>query len=126
MTIIKVAMFEDNQIFRESLLEFIDETPGFKIVAAQSSAQNIVECIQKSQPHVVLMDIDMPGMNGIKATEIVKSNFPQVNILMLTVYEDDQNIFDAILAGATGYLLKKHHQPALRKQWPKSMRAVHP
>lgn len=107
MADIKVALCEDNEAFRESLVQFIDDSPGFKVECACSSADNIIALIQKHKPDVILMDIDMPGINGIKATELVKSHFPEINVLILTVYEDDQKIFDAILAGATGYLLKK-------------------
>lgn len=104
---IKVAICEDNDVFRESLVQFIGDTPGYKITASLASAENLLEGIEKEPPHVVLMDIDMPGLNGIGATDLVKSRFPFINVLILTVYEDDQKIFDAILAGATGYLLKK-------------------
>lgn len=104
---IKVAICEDNEVFRESLVQFIDDTPGFEVVCSHASAENIIESIEVFQPHVVLMDIDMPGMNGIKATSLIKSHHSSVHVLILTVYDDDQKIFDAILAGATGYLLKK-------------------
>lgn len=107
MADIKVALCEDNEAFRESLMQFIDDSPGFKVVCTCSSADNIIALIQKHKPDVILMDIDMPGINGIKATELVKSHFPEIHVLILTVYEDDQKIFDAILAGANGYLLKK-------------------
>src|SRR5690349_22606379 len=104
---IRLALCEDNESFRESRRQFIDDTPGYIVVTALSSAENILENISLARPEIVLMDIDMPGINGIKATALIKSNFPEINVLILTVYEDDQKIFDAILAGATGYLLKK-------------------
>ena len=104
---IRVALCEDNEAFRESLAQFIDDTPGFTVVAALSNAEGIIDVLEETMPDVILMDIDMPGINGIKATSLVKSTFPEINVLILTVYEDDQKIFDAILAGATGYLLKK-------------------
>lgn len=107
MADIKVVLCEDNDAYRESLLQFIDDSPGFRVVNSSSSADSILDLIHDYQPHVILMDVDMPGIGGIKATELVKSRFPEINVLMLTVYEDDQKIFDAILAGATGYLLKK-------------------
>lgn len=107
MTVIKVALCEDNEVFRESLLQFIDDTPGYQVVTALCSAENILPSITEYKPDVVLMDIDMPGINGIEATALIKSNFPLINVLILTVHEDEQKIFDAILAGATGYLLKK-------------------
>lgn len=104
---IKVALCEDNEVFRDSLLQFIDDTPGYRVTASLCSAETILDVISAEEPDVILMDIDMPGINGIKATGLIKSRFPQINVLILTVYEDDQKIFDAILAGATGYLLKK-------------------
>ena len=107
MSKIRVALCEDNDVFRESLQQFIDDTPGFEVVASQPTAENILHSVEVCQPDVILMDIDMPGLNGIRATGQVKSVYPLVNVLILTVYEDDQKIFDAILAGATGYLLKK-------------------
>jgi DNA-binding NarL/FixJ family response regulator len=107
MAEVNVALCEDNDAFRESLVQFIEDTPGYIVTSALSSAANILPEFERNVPDIVLMDIDMPGIGGIEATAIVKENFPSVNVLMLTVYEDDQKIFDAILAGATGYLLKK-------------------
>lgn len=104
---IKVALCEDNETFRESLHQFIDDTPGFRVLTSLPSAAAILNTLATDPPDVILMDIDMPGISGIQATGLIKSRFPQVNVLILTVYEDDQKIFDAILAGATGYLLKK-------------------
>jgi len=107
MADIKVALCEDNDTFRESLSQFISSSHGYKVTTASPSAEAILDDIRYVKPDIILMDIDMPGINGITATSIVKSNFPEVSVLILTVYEDDQKIFDAILAGATGYLLKK-------------------
>ena len=103
----RVALCEDNEDFRESLKQFIEDTPGYSVIASLSSAQDIIHAIGENTPEVILMDIDMPGMTGIEATSLVKSNFPNVQVIILTVYEDDDKIFKAILAGATGYLLKK-------------------
>ena len=104
---VQVALCEDNDAFRESLMQFINDSPGFSVVAAKSDARSLLEDMRHQLPDVVLMDIDMPGMSGIEATELIKSSFPEIDVLILTVYEDDQKIFDAILAGASGYLLKK-------------------
>lgn len=107
MSKIKVGLCEDSEAFRESLLQYINDSPGYSVIFSLPSAEGILDVIAGGKPDVILMDIDMPGMNGIGATEIIKTAFPEVNVLILTVYEDDQKIFDAILAGATGYLLKK-------------------
>jgi len=106
-TIIKVALCEDNEYFRESLHQFIADSPGFEVSFSVASAENLLEELETELPRVILMDIDMPQMNGIKATSLVKSNFPGIDVLILTVYDDDEKIFDAILSGASGYLLKK-------------------
>jgi len=94
MSDIKVALCEDNEIFRESLLQFIDDSPGFSVVCTCSSADDILSLVEKHRPDTILMDIDMPGINGIEATHMVKSHFPLINVLILTVYEDEQKIFD--------------------------------
>ena len=104
---VNIALCEDNEYFRESLRQFIEDTPGYKVTACLSSAQNIIESIEKDVPDLILMDIDMPGMTGIEATALVKAHFPEVHVMILTVYEDDDRIFKAIMAGANGYLLKK-------------------
>jgi DNA-binding NarL/FixJ family response regulator len=104
---IKVALCEDNDHFRESLHQFIADSPGYEVSFSLSSAENILDHLAVDPPQVILMDIDMPQLNGIKATSMVKSHFPDIDVLILTVYDDDDKIFDAILSGASGYLLKK-------------------
>jgi len=103
----KIALCEDNESFRESLTQFIGDTPGFSVTASLPSAQELISIIRNDLPDLVLMDIDMPGMSGIQATNLIKSHFPEVQVLILTVYEDEEKIFNAVLAGASGYLLKK-------------------
>jgi DNA-binding NarL/FixJ family response regulator len=106
-TPIKVALCEDNEYFRESLHQFIADSPGYEVSFSLASAENILEQLAANPAHVILMDIDMPQLNGIRATSLVKSHFPEIDVLILTVYDDDEKIFDAILSGASGYLLKK-------------------
>jgi DNA-binding NarL/FixJ family response regulator len=104
---LKVALCEDNDSFRESLQQYINDTDGMEVVASLADAKGIVRKLQHNVPDIILMDIDMVDVNGIQATNHVKEKYPEVNVLMLTVYEDDDKIFAAVLAGATGYLLKK-------------------
>jgi len=103
----RIALCEDNESFRESLTQFIEDTPGFSVTASLQSAQEIISAIRENLPDLILMDVDLPGMTGIQATSLIKSHFPEVQVLILTVYEDEEKIFNAILAGANGYLLKK-------------------
>ncbi len=105
--LIKVALCEDNDYFRDSLHQFIADSPGFDVAFSVSSAVNLLDDVSSNPPDVILMDIDMPLLDGIKATSVVKSNHPEIDVLILTVYDDDDKIFDAILSGANGYLLKK-------------------
>ncbi|HTS43713.1 MAG TPA: response regulator transcription factor [Puia sp.] len=104
---ISVAIFEDNYLLRDSYYQLINGTPGFTCVGAFDNAADLVFKIKHSRPQVVLMDIDMPGINGIEAVLMIKENFPEILIIMQTVFEDDDKIFQAIQAGANGYILKK-------------------
>ncbi len=103
---IRVTIFEDNRHLRESLYYLISGTEGFCCADAFADCNDLVYQLKKSMPDVVLMDIEMPGMNGIEAVKIVKKQFPAIQILMQTVFHDDNNIFNAVCAGASGYILK--------------------
>lgn len=100
---IKVTIFEDNKHLRESL---ISGTEGFSCSDALADCDDLVFQLKKSMPDVVLMDIEMPGMNGIEAVKVIKQQFPEIQILMQTIFHDDDNIFNAVCAGASGYILK--------------------
>ena len=104
---IKVSIYEDNVSFLESLSFLIKGTPDFELCSASPNANNILADCKEKCPDIILMDIDMPGMSGIEATELAKSAFPDINIMMLTVFEHKDKVFKALCAGATGYLLKK-------------------
>jgi DNA-binding NarL/FixJ family response regulator len=103
---IKVVIFEDNYLLRESLYQLINGTAGLSCSGAFSNCDDIILNIQKTAPQVVLMDIQMPGMTGIEAVKVIKKNFPEIKIIMQTVVEDDDKIFQSICNGASGYLLK--------------------
>ncbi len=104
---IKVAIVEDRRELREALASLIDGTDGFSCSGTYRSMEDAIDRIPLEMPQVVLNDIGLPGMNGIDGIRILKERYPKLVILMLTVYEDDDRIFDAICAGASGYLLKK-------------------
>src|SRR6185436_8248867 len=103
---IKVTIFEDSKHLRESLYYLISGTEGFMCTGAFADGNDLMFQLRRSLPGVVLMDIEMPGMNGIDAVKLIKQNFPSVQVLMQTVFHDDENIFNAICSGASGYILK--------------------
>jgi DNA-binding NarL/FixJ family response regulator len=104
---IRVSIYEDNEALRESFVSIIQDSDEFEYLGAYADARPILDNIEIEKPDVIMMDIDMPYINGIEASAIVKSKFPDINILIVTVYEDKEKIFDALCAGATGYILKK-------------------
>jgi DNA-binding NarL/FixJ family response regulator len=104
---IKVAIVEDNRSFRDKLSTYLNETNGYKCIGAYDSAEDAVKYIPQILPDVVLMDIHLPNMSGVDCTRRLKELCPSVQILILTVYEDNDRIFGALKAGASGYLLKR-------------------
>src|SRR3982751_193656 len=104
---IKVAIFEDNKMLRESLQQLINNQEDMYCTGAFSDANRLLRNMQLANPDVVLMDINMTDVSGIEAVQIIKEKFPQVQILMQTVFEENDKIFAAICAGASGYMLKK-------------------
>lgn len=106
-TVIEVAIVEDRRATREGLALLIDGTEGYRCCGSYGSMEEALVGIGRNLPDVALVDIGLPGMSGIEGVRILKDRHPSVHLLMLTVYDDDGRIFDAICAGATGYLLKK-------------------
>ena len=107
MTTIRIVIYEDNSDLREGLSVLLRGTTGFELVGAFPNCENVDKEIGELMPEIVLMDIDMPIANGIQGLKIIKEKYPQVNVLMLTVFEDNEHIFDAICSGAVGYMLKR-------------------
>lgn len=103
---IKVVIFEDNLLLRESLFQLINGTSGFTCAGAFPNCDDIIYNIRKTEPNVVLMDIQMPGKNGIEGVKIIKENFSAIKVIMHTVVEDEEKVFASICNGASGYLLK--------------------
>lgn len=103
-----IIIFEDNNNLRESLCNLIGLSNEMFMLGAFPDVSAVKEQVMASDPDVILMDIDMPGLNGIDAVKIIRSFNSKVQIIMLTVFDDNVHVYDAICAGASGYLLKKH------------------
>jgi DNA-binding NarL/FixJ family response regulator len=103
---IRVIIFDDNDSLRDSVSMLLQDNADFTLAGSFSHCLDVIDNIKDTKPDVVIMDIDMPGMNGIEGVTQIRKNFPTLQILMLTVFDDDEKVFAAIRAGAGGYLLK--------------------
>lgn len=104
---LRIVIYEDNAALRGALAALIGGTEGYELCGAFENCLGVVEQVAALRPEAVLMDIDMPGMSGIEGALRLKKAHPQVEVLMLTVFDDDERVFEAVCAGASGYLLKK-------------------
>jgi len=104
---IRVTIIEDRREIREGLAMLINGTPGYQCIGAYRSMEEALDRLPQPLPDVVLLDIGLPGMSGIDGLRILKERYPNMLLLILSVYDDDERIFDAMCAGASGYLLKK-------------------
>ena len=105
---VEILVYDDNEALRESLRSLLEEEPGFSLIAVLPNAETVETDIKQLKPDVVLMDIDMPIVNGVEALKRIHNSNPDLPIIMLTVMEDNENIFNAIYAGASGYVLKRY------------------
>jgi DNA-binding NarL/FixJ family response regulator len=105
---VSILIYEDNDLLRESISGLLSLNESYTIVGAFNNALSIEEQFNSRKIDLILMDIDMPGMTGIEAVKKIRATGSDVPILMITVFDDNQNVFDALRFGATGYLLKKH------------------
>jgi DNA-binding NarL/FixJ family response regulator len=104
---ITVSIVEDSEQLRSTLARMIGRADGFQCLGDYGTAEEAVEGIPKNPPNVVLMDINLPGMNGVECVRKLKQIVPSTQVVMLTAYEDTENIFNSLAAGASGYLLKR-------------------
>ena len=105
---VQILVYDDSDVIRESLRTLLFEEPGFEVIAMLPNAETVETDISELKPDVVLMDIDMPEVNGVEAVKRIRKLNPQLPIIMLTVFDDNENIFKAIYAGASGYILKRY------------------
>jgi DNA-binding NarL/FixJ family response regulator len=104
---INVSIVEDSDKFRETLARVLNRAEGFRCISHYPNAEEALKALPNDKPEVVLMDINLPGMNGVECVRQLKLLIPTIQVMMLTVYEDTENIFNALAAGATGYMLKR-------------------
>jgi DNA-binding NarL/FixJ family response regulator len=104
---IKIILYDDNEALGNSIKLMIEEEDDLEVTAFFAGAETVIEDIRVLQPDVVLMDIDMPHVNGVEAVKNIRKIHKQLPIIMLTVFDDNENIFNAICAGASGYILKR-------------------
>jgi DNA-binding NarL/FixJ family response regulator len=104
---ITISIVEDNDKLRGTLVKVIGRAEGFRFLTDYPNAEDALADLPKVKPEVVLMDINLPGMNGVECVRKLKAILPQTQVMMLTVYEDTENIFNALAAGANGYMLKR-------------------
>ncbi|MFN2189916.1 MAG: response regulator [Candidatus Promineifilaceae bacterium] len=112
MTEIKTLVADDHQLFRDGIKALLQSAPDTELVGEASSGEEVISLAARLKPDVILMDLQMPGVNGIEATQRIIERNPNINILILTMFDDDQSVFAAIRAGARGYVLKgvKHDE----------------
>ena len=103
---IRVAIFEDNKLVRDALETILNGTPGYACCGAFADGNRWMQDVRRSEPDVILMDIEMPGLSGIEVSKQLHEAYPDVKILIQTVFNDSEKIFNALCAGASGYILK--------------------
>ena len=106
MTEFKVLIADDNVVIRDGLTALLNLTDGIRVVGGAANGQEAVETTERLRPDVVLMDIRMAKLDGVQATREIKTRFPDVDVIVLTNYDDDEYVFDCLKYGASGYLLK--------------------
>lgn len=103
---IKVLIADDQELIRQSLQIVLNTKKDMQVTGMAADGQEVIQCIRKDIPDVILMDIRMPKMDGVQCTKIIKQNYPQIKIIILTTFDDDEFVYNALKFGASGYLLK--------------------
>lgn len=103
---IKVLIADDQELIRQSLEIVLSTKEGIEVTGTAKDGREVIRCIRKEKPDVILMDVRMPEMDGVQCTKIIKENYPQIKIIILTTFDDDEFVFSTLKHGASGYLLK--------------------
>ncbi len=103
---IKVLIADDQELIRKSLQIVLESRDNIKVTDVAENGQEVIQCIRKNLPDVILMDIRMPKMDGVQCTKVIKERYPEVKIIILTTFDDDEYVYNALKYGASGYLLK--------------------
>lgn len=109
----RIEIVEDNDVVRDGLQLLINSMSDHTVVGAYDSCEKAIKNINRDQPEVILMDLDLPGMNGIEGIQRIKKTHPDINIIVLTVHEDSEMVFEALCAGASGYITKNANHSRL-------------
>ncbi|NLL79839.1 MAG: response regulator transcription factor [Clostridiales bacterium] len=103
---IKVLIADDQELIRQSLKIVLEGRENLEVTGTAENGQEVIRCVRQTQPDIILMDIRMPKMDGVQCTKIIKENHPEIKIIILTTFDDDEFVYDALKYGASGYLLK--------------------
>ncbi len=103
---IKLVIADDQELIRDSLRIVLSANPDMEVIDTVADGRGVIRSVRKSRPDVILMDVRMPGMDGVSCTQIIKENYPQIKIIILTTFDDDEYVYNALKYGASGYLLK--------------------
>jgi len=105
-TQIRVLLADDHKLVRAGIRSLLENLPEVEVVAEASDGREAIRLVEQNEPQIVLMDLAMPGLNGLEATRYLTKTFPQVRVLILSIYADEEHVYQALRAGAAGYLLK--------------------
>ncbi len=115
MNTLRVLIADDHPVFRDGIRALLEATPGMEVVGEATTGDDVIVRAEQYQPDVILMDVQMPGMGGIEATRRIVHTYPNIRVLIVTMFEDDTSVFAAMRAGARGYVLKDATKDELRR-----------